>query len=83
MTRNRTKVWDLNYVTVIMSQTTKAETQEEADEPEESAAEEPEEPEPEEPETEVEPEKPGPQVAELTTRGWRSRLSKLRRRSER
>src|SRR5579875_3667178 len=26
MTRNRTKVWDLNYVTVIMSQTTKAPT---------------------------------------------------------
>ena len=23
MTRNRTKVWDLNYVTVIMSETTK------------------------------------------------------------
>ena len=23
MTRNRTKVWDLNYVTVIMSATTK------------------------------------------------------------
>ena len=24
MTRNRTKVWDLNYVTVIMSETTKS-----------------------------------------------------------
>jgi hypothetical protein len=26
MTRNRTKVWDLNYVTVIMSATAKPET---------------------------------------------------------